>query len=364
MDKRALFNTASSTRPAETVRRLVERTFNRIARCSSTIAQRFASEPLPDQLNLAYRKAKVLELQAGGAGEQAALYDDNRGVRPPRQLHGPPLSYEYLLELDAALQIPYSFERPTAVIIKHGEPRGLASAEAIEEAFARAYAADERGAEWGLAGLNRPVTEAGAKLLARQSIDGVLAPAYERGALEVLKRRKGFHVLEGGGELRKGRAGLELNQTVFGLLARLHKASLAPADELKVVSRRLPSEREWADALFAWKALPWFRREAVLLVSEECVVGIGAGQPSLLDAIELAIHKAAERARGSVLVSETALASRDAVDLAAAARVALVIGPKGRATEQEVIRAADEQGLVLLFAVSLTSEVDSPITLR
>lgn len=340
---------------AGAARRLLERAFNRIVRCSSAIAQRFAVEALPAQLNLAYRK--VLELQAGGAGEEAALYGDDRGVRPPQQLHGPPLSYEYLLELDAALQIPYSFERPTAVIIKHGEPRGLASAEAIEEAFARAYAADERGAVWGLAGLNRPLTEGGAKLLARHSVDGVLAPAYERGALEILKRRKGFHVVEGGP--LQGGAERALKQTVFGLLARVQRAGQAPADELKAVSRRAPTEQEWADVLFAWKGLPWFRREAVLLVSNECVVGVGAGQGSLLDATELAIYRAAERTRGSVLVTGTALPSRDLVDLAAAARVALIIGPEGRASKEEVIRAADEQGLVLVFAGQHRPAADS-----
>jgi phosphoribosylaminoimidazolecarboxamide formyltransferase/IMP cyclohydrolase len=331
----------------ETGLRLAERAFNYIVRYNAAIAEHLASEPLPLQLNLAYPKA--LELRAGGDKQrQAALYV-NREAELPRQLHGSPLTYEYLLELDTALQIPYSFERPTAVIIKHGDPCGLASAEVIEEAFARAYAADERGAEWGLAGLNRPVSEEGAKLLAKHSIDGVLAPKYEEGALEILRKRKGLHVLEGGRELLEGRVRLELKQTALGLLARQRKGGQTAADELKVVSRRSLTEAEWTDALFAWRALAWFRQEAVLLVGGECTVGVGAGQPSLLDATELAIRKAAERTRGSVLVAGTALPSRDVVDLAAAARVTAIIALAGRASDAEVIRAADEQGIALVF---------------
>jgi phosphoribosylaminoimidazolecarboxamide formyltransferase/IMP cyclohydrolase len=330
----------------ETADRLAERAFNSVVYHAAAIAKHLASEPLPVQLNLAY--PRVLGFREANAPLVAALYSEHAEAKLPRQLHGPPLSDELMIEVDIALRIPHSFDRPTAVIVKHGEPRGLASAEAIEEAFARAYAADERAAEWALAGLNRPVTVEGANLLARHSVDGVLAPAYERGALEILKKRKGFHVLEGGEEILEGTPRLELRQTIFGLLARAREAGQPRTAELKVASRRVPTARERADGLFASKALPWLRREAVLLVSEECVVGLGAGQPSLLDAAELAIFKAAERARGSVLASATALPSRELVDLAAAARVGLVIAPEGRASG-EVVAAADEQGLALAF---------------
>lgn len=323
---------------------LAEKAFHYVARYNGAIADYLAADPLPSQLNLAYPKA--MDLRAGENPEQrAALY----GPLLPRQLHGKGLSYNNLLDLDAALRVSHSFSRPTAVVVKHATPCGLASAPTIEEAFLRAYAVDQRSVVGGIAGLNRPLGEEGAELVAEHLLDCVIAPGYEGGALRVLKRRKGLRVIEAGPQLLKEGLKLELRDTAFGLIAQERSCGAVHRKGLEVVSRRQPTEEQFKDLLFAWKAVRWVKPNAVLLAKEECTVGIGSGQPSPVDAVELAIRKAGERAEGAVLASDAFFPFRGYIDLAAAARVAAIVEPGGSVRDEEVIRAADEQGIALLF---------------
>lgn len=328
-----------------TARHLTEKAFNHIVRYNAAIAQYLAEGLLPPQLNLAWPKA--MALRAGeNPHQRAALYADGL---PFRQLHGKELTYNNLLDLDAVLRISHSFSRPTAVVVKHTTPCGIASATTIEEAFLQAYQADQRSAFGGIVGLNRPLTEEGAVLLAERFLDAVVAPEYEEGALEVLKRRKGLQAIEAGVELFQSGLQLELRATAFGLIAQQPSTGELSREELTIVSKRHPTEEQWDDLLFAWTSVRWVKSNAVVLAREECTVGIGGGQPSRVDAVELAIHKAGPRAKGSVMASEAFFPFRDSIDLAAAARVAAIIEPGGSVRDEEVIRAADEHGLPLVF---------------
>ena len=330
---------------ADHARRLAEKAFNHVIRYNAAIAGYLSEDPLPSQLNLAYPKA--MDLRAGeNKHQRAAFYADRV---PFKQLHGKGLSYNNLLDLDAALKISHSFPRPTAVVVKHTNPCGLASADTIEEAFARAYAADELSAFGGIVGLNRPLTEEGALLLAERFLDAVIAPGYDEGALRALKRRKGLRVIQAGPELLEDGFKLELRDTAFGLIAQEPSTGGISREELKVVSKREPTEEQWNDLIFAWKVVRWVKSNAILLAKDECTVGIGAGQMSRVDAVELAIRKAGPRAKGSVLASDAFFPFRDSVDLAAAARVAAIIEPGGSVRDEEVIRAADEHRLPLVF---------------
>ncbi|MGQ9476975.1 MAG: hypothetical protein ACUVRH_00530 [Candidatus Bipolaricaulia bacterium] len=315
-------------------------------------------EPFPPKLDLVYTKACELQGRAAlYAYARAGAGEGPSPLLPFAQLHGPPPSYEDILNLEVTLRAATAFARPTAALAKHGDLCGLASAETIAEAFALAYRADERAAaEWSLAGLNRALTREAAKLLAKEPIAALLAPGYEPEALEVLRKRKGFKVFQAQARAGLGLPqepleleGLELHGTIFGLLVRVRgRESELAEPELRVMSKREPTEEEWADLRFAWRALAWLRREAALIVRDECLVGLGAGQPSLIDAVALAIRKAGPRAKGAVLAS-SALPNRGPIDLAAAARLAGIIAAAGSTADQELIRAADEHGMALVL---------------
>jgi len=326
-------------------RRLAEKAFNHVIRYNAAIAGYLSEDPLPSQLNLAY--LKTIDLRAGeNPHQRAAFYAEGA---PFEQLHGKELSYNNLLDLDAALRIAHSFPRPTAVVVKHTNPCGLASADSIEEAFTKAYQADERSAFGGIVGLNRPLTEEGAELLVEHFLDAVIAPRYEDGALRALKRRKGLRVIRAGPEGLENSLALELRGTAFGLIAQEPSTGVIRREEWKVAGRHQPTEEQWDELLFAWKAVRWVKSNAILLAKDECTVGIGAGQMSRVDATELAIRKAGPRAEGAVLASDAFFPFRDSIDLAAAARVAAIIEPGGSVRDAEVIRAADEHGLPLVF---------------
>jgi phosphoribosylaminoimidazolecarboxamide formyltransferase/IMP cyclohydrolase len=307
------------------------------------------SAPFPSRLELVYTKA--IELQ-----DQAALYympmPGEGGPEPPfARLHGPPPSYEDILNLEVALQAASAFARPTVALVKHGRLYGLASAESIGEAFTLAYRADERAAEWSLAGLNRAVTEESARLLAKEPIAALLAPGYEAEALELLRKRKGFKVFQAG-QPQGQREELELRGTIFGLLVRVRERGSEPElaePKLEVVSKREPTLKERTDLCFAWKALAWAGPEAALIAKDECLVGLGVGQASLIEAVALAIRKAGPRAKGAALALP-ALPDRDPLDLAAAARITGIITSSSLANSQELIRAADEHGLALALS--------------
>jgi len=325
-------------------RRLAEKAFNHIIRYNAAIADYLSRELLPSQLNLPYPKA--MDLRAGeNPHQRAAFYAAEVHFR---QLHGKGLSYNNLLDLDAALQISHAFARPTAVVVKHTNPCGLASADNIEEAFTRAHQADELSAFGGIVGLNRPLTVAGAELLVEHFLDAVVAPGYEDGALEVLKRRKSLRVIDAGPDLPRSPK-LELRETAFGLVAQEPSTGEVRREEWKVAGRHEPTEEQWKDLVFAWQAVRWVKSNAILLAKGEQTVGIGAGQMSRVDATELAIHKAGLRAEGAVLASDAFFPFRDSIDLAAAARIAAIIEPGGSVRDEEVIRAADEHGIPLVF---------------
>jgi len=332
---------------ADHARRLAEKAFNHTVRYNAAIADYLAEGPLPPQLNLAL--PKTMDLRAGeNKHQRAALYDD--GAKLLKQLHGKSLTYNNLLDLDAALWISHSFPQPTAVVVKHTNPCGLASAATIEEAFRRAYQADEKSAFGGIVGLNRPLTQEGAELLAEHFLDALIAPEYEEGSLEVLKQRKGLRVIEAGVVGAHGRVPLlEVRDTAFGLIAQEPSSGEISKEELKVVGQHQPTEEQWNDLIFAWRAVRWVKSNASLLARDEQTVGIGAGQPSRIDAVELAIHKAGLRAEGAVMASDAFFPFRDSIDLAAAARIAAIIEPGGSIRDEEVIRAADDQGIPLVF---------------
>lgn len=330
---------------AEFSRELARKAFDYVIRYNAAIADYFSKERLPDQLNLILPQARPL--RAGeNQHQQAALYACRTGYT---QLQGRAPSYNNLLDLDAAVRISHAFSEPTAVFVKHTNPCGICSADTIEDAIRRAYKADSKSAFGGIMGINRPLTIEAAELVAGHFFDAIVAPEVAQDALAILRKREKLLVVQAGRELLDQGLGIEVHETSFGLIAQTPSTGEMPRQDLRVVSSTTPTESQLDGLLFAWQAVRWVKSNAILLASERCTVGIGAGQMSRVDAVELAIRKAGGRAQGAVLASDAFFPFRDSVDLAAEAGITAIIEPGGSIRDEEVIHAADEHGIALVF---------------
>jgi len=326
-------------------RELAQAAFDHVIRYDASIAEYFSQNELPGQLNLALPRAR--SLRAGeNKHQRAAQYGGRAGST---QLQGREPSYNNLLDLDAALRIPHSFSDPTAVFVKHTNPCGLCSAATMEEALDRAHRADAKSAFGGIVGVNRPMTAAAAEIVAEHFFDAVIAPAFEPTAVEILARRKKLLVLEAGRDLLEHGLGVEIHETAFGVIAQTPSSGEIRREELRVPSERQPTEAELDELIFAWRAVRWVKSNAILLAADRCTTGIGAGQMSRVDAVELAIRKAGDCAGGSVLASDAFFPFRDSIDLAAEAGITAIIEPGGSVRDDEVIAAANDHGIALVF---------------
>ncbi|HEY5145711.1 MAG TPA: bifunctional phosphoribosylaminoimidazolecarboxamide formyltransferase/IMP cyclohydrolase, partial [Polyangiaceae bacterium] len=285
--------------------------FATTARYDTAIARWFA-ERLDDDFSHLHVRAyeKVLDLPYGENPHQRAAYYSKVGTRTHllsmvRQHHGKPLSYNNLLDLDAARRLCDEFEStPAAVIVKHNNPCGAALAERGIDAYRRALECDPMSAYGGVVVLNTRVDLEFARALAEQFIEVLFAPAYDEDALAVLEERKNVRLLERG-DRRAGSGELEVRQVAGALLIQDPDAGMVSREEMSVVGARQPSETEWEDLLFAWKVCKHVRSNAIVIARERTTLGIGAGQMSRVDSVRLAVEKSrAETLSGSVLASD------------------------------------------------------------
>jgi phosphoribosylaminoimidazolecarboxamide formyltransferase/IMP cyclohydrolase len=289
---------------------------------------------------------KLQELRYGENPHQAAaLYRFGYGLAEGRKLQGKELSFNNLVDLDAAWSLVQEFEEPTAAVIKHTNPCGVASAESICEAYRLARDCDPLSAYGGIVGLNRKMDVKTAEEITSTFIEAVVAPAYEPEALQVLARKPNLRALEVPAEARE--LDFEIKQISGGILVQQKDRELLA--ERKVVTRRAPTEEEWRDLLFAWKVVKHVKSNAIVLAKNKQTVGIGAGQMSRVDSTEIAIRKAGERAKGSVLASDAFFPFPDAVEKAAEAGVTAIIQPGGSIRDKQVIETADRFGLAMVF---------------
>jgi len=325
-------------------RELAGKAFAHAARYNAQIARWFAppspGEGPPSTLVLA--EPRQLLLRYGeNPHQRGGLY----GQRPPEQLQGKALSYVNLLDADAAWGCVQEFEKPTAVIVKHATPCGIASASTLAEALERAFAADEKSAFGGIIGLNRTLDGETARRIVDRFFEVVVAPTIAEEAREVLARRKNLRVLKA----PQDAADWEVRTTAFGVVAQTPSRRSLTERDVEVVTERAPTDSELRDLVFAWRAVKWAKSNAIVLAKDEQTVGIGAGQVSRVDAVEWAVRKAGSRARGSVLASDAFFPFRDSIDIAAQAGVRAIVQPGGSVRDEEVIEAADEHGLAMVF---------------
>lgn len=344
-----------------TRKRLATEAFARIAAYDAAIAayfQRRAGDMLPSPLTLSFQKKQALRY-GENPHQQAGFYVEANHrpdcVAGAEVLHGKELSYNNILDLDSALNLVREFTQPTAVILKHNNPCGAASAPTLADAFQRAFDGDPLSAFGGILAFNRVLDEATALKLAEPNrfVECIIAPDFEPKAFEILTTkptwRKNVRLLKVNQlDLTQPTAeSLDYRRVDGGLLVQYRDRGAA--SEWKPVTKRLPTEKERADLEFAWKVCKHVKSNAIVLAKDGMVIGVGAGQMSRVDSVQIAIRKAGERVKGSVLASDAFFPFRDNVDAAAAAGVTAIVQPGGSQRDADSIAACDENGLAMLF---------------
>jgi phosphoribosylaminoimidazolecarboxamide formyltransferase/IMP cyclohydrolase len=269
------------------------------------------------------------------------------GIALAELLSGREMSFNNYVDSDAAWQLVCDFDDLACAIIKHTNPAGVALGTSNEEAYRKALACDPISAFGGIVAFNTPVDEDAARAVTEIFTEVIIAPDYEPAALEVLKMKKNLRVL------RAGRpepiAGLEYKQISGGMLVQTRDTHRMKREDLKVVTKRAPSDKEIEDLLFAWTVCKHTKSNAIVYVSDRQTVGIGAGQMSRVDSVKIGAMRAQLPTAGSVLASDAFFPFRDGLDEAAKHGITSVIQPGGSVRDEEVIAAADEHGLAMVF---------------
>lgn len=313
----------------------------------------------PEVLSLDFDK--VQDLRYGENPHQRAAFYREPGFGLPcitnaKQLHGKELSFNNINDANAAIELLREFPQPAAVAVKHANPCGVGCGTNVEEAYIRAYEADPVSIFGGIVAMNRPVDAVTARRLVSIFLEIVIAPGFGEDALAILRSKKDLRVMilgnEWGGEasgILKASGVLDMKRVVGGLLIQdLDVADFKMEDAL-VVTKRQPTEKEWADLLFAWKVAKHVKSNAIVLANGLATAGIGAGQMNRVGAAKIAIEQAGPKAKGSCLGSDAFFPMRDTVDEAGKAGVSAIIQPGGSIKDAESIAACDEYGIAMVF---------------
>ena len=307
-------------------------------------------EELPMSLKMSFRK--VQDLRYGENPHQKAAFYANAqsasGLPLAKQLHGKELSFNNILDLDAAVAIARDFEEPTAVVIKHTNPCGIASAQNLEKAFKDAWDCDSLSAFGSIIGLNRQVDAQAAAAISKAGfVECVIAPAYDSQALEILKQKKNVRILEL--PFEKNSAEQDIKKVAGGIVVQDSDYKNEGVKELRLVTRKKPTAAQTKSLLFAWKVAKHVKSNAIVLAKGTKAVGIGPGQTSRVDAGIISIRKAGPRAQGAVLASDAFFPKEDALKQLARAKIAAVIQPGGSIADDKIIKEADKAKIAMVF---------------
>lgn len=306
---------------------------------------------LPKELVLKF--SKLQDLRYGeNPHQQAAFYkncEETYGLNRLKQRHGKELSFNNILDLDAAINIVKDFSGPAAVIIKHNNPTGVAEDKDLARAYRVAWEADKLSAFGGIIGLNRPVDLKVAKLIEQSGfMECVIAPRFEDKAFELLAAKKNLRLVELDLTQIKDDK-FDLKEVLGGLLLQDKDARTLSAKDLKTVTKKKPAKGQIDAMLFAWTVVKHVRSNAVVLAQGTKTVGIGAGQTSRVGSFKTAVEKAGKQAKGAVMASEAFLPHIDNIQLAKKAGIAAIIQTGGSLADAEVIKAANKAGIAMVF---------------
>ena len=339
---------------------LAAKAFSHVAAYDADIAHYLGQQLEPDSffgqgMHLSLNRQAILRY-GENPHQQAALYRFD--PRPPGTLasatlhQGQELSYNNLLDTDAAWECVQTFENPACVIVKHANPCGAAETDDIETAYEGAYRTDPTSAFGGILAFNRTVTGPLAQtLIERQFVEVLVAPDFDPDALEALSEKPKVRVLAAGTPQASGRCAA-VRSISGGMLVQTPDHELLDSGALRVVTERAPGENEHRDLLFAWRIAKFVKSNAIVFVRDQCTVGIGAGQMSRIYSARIAAIKAADEnlsLEGAVMASDAFFPFRDGIDAAREAGIAAVIQPGGSLRDDEVIAAANEHGMAMMF---------------
>ncbi|MDY6892452.1 MAG: bifunctional phosphoribosylaminoimidazolecarboxamide formyltransferase/IMP cyclohydrolase [Chloroflexota bacterium] len=341
-------------------KKLAQKAFQHVAAYDTAIAQylRKDEKGFADEMTVALKKR--FDLRYGENPHQgAAFYIEEvaggkaGGIGSATQLSGKELSFNNILDSDAAWNAANDFEEPAVAVIKHTNPCGLASKPDLTEAYTCAFSGDTVSAFGGIVALNRPVDLATAQEMSKTFYEVIIAPAYDDDALELLKQKKDIRILTvespSAGAGKETSATLDFRRVGGGLLVQTSDALTDSGLSLRTVTDRAPTDEELKDLLFAWKAAKHVKSNAIVLVKGSMILGMGAGQPNRVTSVGIALEKAGERSKGSVLGSDAFFPFPDGVERAAKGGVTAIIQPGGSIRDEEAIAMANKYNVAMVF---------------
>jgi len=344
----------------ESRRRLAAKAYAHTANYDTAIT-RYLSASLGDEVlgeRFLYSGSLMEKLRYGENPHQdAAFYIDPQTVAGSlagaKQLQGKALSYNNIADSDAALECVKQFDAPACVIVKHANPCGVAVADSIHDAYGKAFATDPTSAFGGIIAFNRALdAKTAAAIIERQFVEVIVAPVIDADALKIVAAKKNVRVLETGRWSNNAAAACDFKKVSGGLLVQSADIGVVSADDLTVVTDIAPTPEQIRDLLFAWTVVKYVKSNAIIFCNDNATVGIGAGQMSRVYSTKIAAIKAADEGleiKGSVMASDAFFPFRDGIDAAAQTGISAIIQPGGSMRDDEVIAAANEHGLAMVF---------------
>ena len=331
---------------------LAQKAFQHVALYDTAVSQYLQSGDtnLPTAITFGYEKTG--SLRYGENPHQAgALYSDPMsigGIVRAKQLSGPDISFNNILDGEAAWRIVSDFKEPAATVVKHNNPCGLAVDEDQVTAYIKAYEGDAMSAYGGIVAFNRTLTAATAKAMKGILYHVVIAPSFEPEALEILAKRKQARVLQSQVS-RSPTELLDIRKVTGGAMIQVVDDVPIDTSDWTTKSERQPTASELQDLIFAWKAAKHIKSNSIVLAKDNALVGMGAGQPNRVTSVHLALRIAGEKSKGATLASDAFFPFADGIELAASGGITAVVEPGGSMRDNEVIEAADKLGLALVF---------------
>ncbi|OXB93708.1 bifunctional phosphoribosylaminoimidazolecarboxamide formyltransferase/IMP cyclohydrolase [Parageobacillus galactosidasius] len=339
---------------AETKLKLAAKVFRHTAAYDAMIAEYLTNktgEEYPESLTITFEKKQALRY-GENPHQTAAFYKKPLGasfsIAQAMQLHGKELSYNNINDANAALQIVKEFTEPAAVAVKHMNPCGVGTGATIYEAFTKAYEADPTSIFGGIIALNREVDKETAEKMHEIFLEIVIAPSFSKEALDILTQKKNIRLLTVDFTAPNTKEKL-LVSVQGGLLVQETDTHTLDDAEIKVVTKREPTEQEWEALRFAWKVVKHVKSNAIVLAKDGMTIGVGAGQMNRVGAAKIAIEQAGEKAKGAVLASDAFFPMDDTVEAAAKAGITAIIQPGGSIRDADSIKKADEYGIAMVF---------------
>ena len=307
--------------------------------------------PLSDEFSLTYEKHS--EMRYGENPHQAAAAykisgDSSNSVLNAKIHQGKKLSYNNIMDADAAFSCLKEFEETACVIVKHANPCGVSKGENMLEVYKQAFNADSLSAFGGVIAMNKQCDELVAEEISKVFVEIVLAPSFTKEALEIFSTKKNLRVLEVG-NIKPREKLLEVRNVVGGIIVQETDTSVIQKQDLKTVTTAKPSDSEVETMLFGWKVLKHIKSNGILIVKDNTTIGVGAGQVSRVDSVDIAMKKSGENIQGSILCSDAFFPFRDSIDKISNSGIKAVLQPGGSVRDNEVIEACNEHGIAMVF---------------